>query len=232
MTAPGPVDGGHPAATDVGARLGVVAAGDAQAELWYAWVGDHRSDVQRFGRELLSDAERDHLAGYRFSDAAERYVVTRSLVRTVLGERLGVTPRSVAVTRTDTGKPIVTGGVHFNVSHSGDLILLAVCESRAVGVDVERKRDVPRVDALAARWLSGTEQAEMHRFQEIGAQVSEAFLRVWSLKEARIKALGVGISGASRVRLDVVEALPLDHLLGAIVAARGGPDYVGALAFG
>lgn len=217
--------------SDVGARLGVVSSRDGSADLWYAWVGDHVGDIERFGRDLLSDAEQAHLTGYRFREAAERYVVTRSLVRAVLGDRLGLTPRDIRVTRTDTGKPVVTGGVHFNVSHSGELILLALSDERAVGVDIERKRDVPRVTAMAARWLDAREQSDLDRLLAQGAELSEAFLRVWSLKEARIKALGVGIAGASRARLDLVDALPLDGLLQGLSARRGGPGYVGAVAF-
>lgn len=217
--------------TDVGARLGVVSSRDGSAELWYAWVGDHGGDIERFSRDLLSDAEQAHLAGYRFREAAERYVVTRSLVRAVLGERLGLTPRDIQVTRTDTGKPVVTEGIHFNLSHSGELILLALSDERAVGVDIERKRAVPKVTAMAARWFDARERSDLDRILGQGAELSEAFLRVWSLKEARIKALGVGISGASRARLDVVEALPLDGLLRMLSARYGGPGYVGAIAF-
>lgn len=208
-----------------------MTAGGARAELWYAWVGDHRGDIERFSRELLSDAERSHLAGYRIRDSAERYVVTRSLVRAVLGERLGMRPRDIPVSRTDTGKPIVAGGVHFNLSHSGDLIVLALSSQRDVGVDIERKRDIPKAHAMAARWLTDRERVELERIIAGGAAMSEAFLRVWSLKEARIKALGVGISGAWRVRLEVVEAVPLDALLQQVSARHGGEDYVGAIAF-
>ena len=217
--------------SDVGARLGVVSSRDGSAELWYAWVGDHAGDIERFSRDLLSDAEQAHLAGYRFREAAERYVVTRSLVRAVLGERLGLTPRDIRVTRTDTGKPVVAEGIHFNLSHSGELILLALSDERAVGVDIERKRDVPKVTAMAARWFDARERSDLDRILSQGAGLSEAFLRVWSLKEARIKALGVGISGASRVRLEVVEALPLDGLLQVLSTRHGGPGYVGAIAF-
>lgn len=215
----------------MGTRLGTVSGADGSAELWYAWVGDHLGDIDRFSADLLSAEERAHLGGYRFRDAAERYVITRSLVRAVLSERLGTSPRDIPVTRTDTGKPIVADAVHFNVSHSGNLVLLAVSASRAVGVDVERKRSIPRVDAMAARWLSAGERAALDGILRDGIDRSEAFLRVWSLKEARIKALGVGISGASRVQLDVVEALALDDLLQPLARRVGDPGYVGAIAF-
>jgi 4'-phosphopantetheinyl transferase len=218
-------------ATDVGCHLGVASARQGSAEIWYAWVGDHAADIERFSRDLLSDVEQAHLTGYRVRDAAERYVVTRSLVRAVLGERLEIAPRSIQVSRTDTGKPVITQGVHFNVSHSGDLILMALSDARPVGVDIERKRDVQRVDALLRRWLSDEEQTEFMSLHHRGASASEAFLRLWSLKEARLKALGVGISGASGARLDLVEAFSLDDLLQRLADQRPDPGYVGAIAF-
>lgn len=217
--------------TDVGCHLGVASSRIASAEIWYAWVGDHADDIDRFSRDLLSSEEQAHLAGYRVREAAERYVVTRSLVRVVLSDRLAVAPRELRVTRTGTGKPVIAQGVHFNVTHSGDLILMAISDERAVGVDVERKRDVQRVDALIGRWLSAEEQSEFSQLRGRGASPSDAFLRLWSLKEARLKALGVGISGAGRARFDLVEAFPLDALLDRLAAQRSEPEYVGAIAF-
>ena len=220
-------------AGDVGAFLGTVDAPSVpgSAEVWFAWVGDHARDVERYSRDYLSSTERARLIEYRGREAAERYVVTRSLVRIVLGQRLGVAPRDVEVSRTDTGKPIVAADAHFNVSHSGDLVLLALSADRPIGVDVERRRDVSRVPALSQRWLTPTERRDFERLCTNGTPESDAFLRVWSLKEAQLKALGVGIRGAASARLDAVSVLPLDHLLDSLSGPHVGSGYVGALAF-
>jgi phosphopantetheinyl transferase len=212
----------------VGERLGVVASSDARAEIWLAWVGDHARDVDDFSRRYLSSVECERLGSYRSRASAERYVVTRSLVRTVLGERTGVAPKELAVRLTPTGKPEAEG-VHFNVTHSGEIILLAVCDDRPVGVDVERRREVLRVQALIDRWLTPLEHDELRVLRERGLDDSDAFLRVWSLKEARLKALGVGISGAGGAELRRVSAQGLDDLLEPI--GRDADGYVGAVAF-
>lgn len=184
-----------------------------------------------FSRTFLSAEERERLPEYRVREAAERYVVTRSLVRLVLSEHLGLPARDVRVSRTDTGKPVVADGVHFNVTHSGDLILLAVSEARAVGIDVERRREVNRVSALTQRWLTESERADLGALNAAGMTESDSFLRIWSLKEARLKALGVGISGAPRANLDRVDVHPLDDLLETLAGKSGDSGYVGALAF-
>ncbi|MGH7678157.1 MAG: 4'-phosphopantetheinyl transferase family protein, partial [Gemmatimonadaceae bacterium] len=135
------------------------------------------------------------------------------------------------VSRTDTGKPVITEGVHFNLTHSGDLILLALTSDRAIGVDVERRRPVTKVHALTDRWLSETERRHFDGLRALGESDSDAFLRVWSLKEAQLKALGVGISGASSANLAGVEVLPLDGLLDRLDGPHAGQGYVGAVAF-
>ena len=195
-----------------------------------AWVGDHVREVDEFSRRYLSDDECKRLDTYRSKAAAERYVVTRSLVRIVLGQHTGEEPRAVRVSRTDTGKPVAER-VHFNVSHSGDLVLVAVSNERAVGVDVERRRPVEKVQALVERWLTPDERRDLERIRGAEGDESEAFLRVWSLKEARLKALGVGISGAARAGLAAVHAQPLDALLDPLAHRPGERGYVGAVAF-
>ena len=194
-------------------------------------MGDNAAETERYARELLSDDERQHLNGYRIREAAERYIVTRALVRSVLSERLGIPAPAIRVSRTDTGKPIVTEGVHFNVSHSGDLVLLAVSDDQPVGVDVERKRTVLKVNALTQRWLSDLERTSLARLRELGIDESDSFLRIWSLKEAQLKALGVGISGSARAELHRVHVMPLDELLDPLSGPRDGGGYVGAIAF-
>ena len=214
----------------MGERLGTVGAGDLRAEIWLAWVGDHVRDVDDFSRRFLSDVECERLDSYRSRAAAERYVVTRSLVRTVLGAHTGVAPRELRIRLTPTGKPEAEG-VHFNVTHSGEVVLLAVSDDRPVGVDVERKRDVARVQALIDRWLTVEERQELQALRRRGLDDSDAFLRVWSLKEARLKALGVGISGASGAELGRVHAQALDDLLAPLSRAGDERGYVGAVAF-
>ncbi len=217
--------------TSVAVRLGTVRAPTSGvADIWFARIGDHAHDVERYSRDFLSPDENARARDYRSREAAERYVVTRSLVRCVLSQQLGMAPIEVPVGRTETGKPILTSGVHFNVSHSGDLVLLAVSANRDVGIDLERRREIPCVQALVERWLTPAEREDVGRRIANGAELSDAFLRVWSYKEARLKALGVGISGASGASFRAVDAVPLDDLLEQI-ARPGDSGYVGALAF-
>lgn len=217
---------------DVGTLLGRIRGRHSDAEIWYASVERHAVLVDRLARDVLSPDEQARMARHRLRDAAERYAITRALVRLVLARHIGDrrAARDIELSRTDGGKPYVSGGVHFNISHSGDLIVLALSRQGDVGVDVERKREVARLPQLSERWLTPAERSELSRRIESGADPSEAFLRVWTLKEARLKALGVGISGASS-DVSQLDAVALDDLLSGCVD-HAGRGYVGAVAFG
>jgi len=212
--------------THLEGHLGRVGSESAAADVWHARITGSAPDVS-----ALSAVERERLGRFKDRAAASRFAATRTLVRRVLGGALGQAPGDVRITQTDLGKPVVAGGVHFNVSHSGDLIVLAVSGDRAVGIDIERRREVQRTDALVRRWLTDPERADVERRVAQGLSSSDAFLHVWSLKEARLKALGVGIAGSPAANLAETAAFPLDELLGQLSPVGGAPEYIGAVAF-
>ena len=76
--------------------------------------------------------------------------------------------------------------MRFNLSHSGDVTLIAVARDSEVGVDVERIRPVIEMHAIARRWLGRDDIAD-----------EQEFFRVWTRHEAMVKALGVGLSGTA-----------------------------------
>lgn len=142
----------------------------------------------------LDDAERAHAARLALPHVRRRFVAGRGLLRRLLGSRLGVAPEAVALRVARGGKPTVAG-IEFNLSHSGDLGVCAIAEGRRVGVDVEASREIPEALELADRWLAPEERALV-----VGAAPgdrSEAFLRMWTRREAHAKALGVGIADGS-----------------------------------
>ena len=91
------------------------------------------------------------------------------------------------------GKPRLAGGdLHFNVSHSGDLVLIGLCRDHPVGVDVEQKRPIANLMQLAERFLSA---GDVQRILEAEAgQREQAFYKTWTRKEAMAKAIGRGLT--------------------------------------
>ncbi|MCX5169129.1 4'-phosphopantetheinyl transferase family protein [Streptomyces antibioticus] len=152
---------------------------------------------------LLDPVERGrHEATVRPADRA-RFLVGCALSRLVLGELLGLPPARVPLRRVcprcggPHGKPRLdtpgsAGPYDFSVTHSGEIIGVAVCRGAEVGLDVE-EADGPVDVALAARTaLAAPELAALNALPP--ADRKAAFLRTWTRKEAVLKALGVGLA--------------------------------------
>jgi 4'-phosphopantetheinyl transferase len=145
----------------------------------------------------LTAHELDRARRLRFEVDRRRFVAGRSALRQILGRCLGVSPVDVSLVVAPGGKPYLDTARHrervwFNLSHSGDLALLAVSADGEVGVDVERVRPLPDLEAVAARWFSPREQAALAALPPEGRV--RAFFSCWTLKEAYLKACGDGLS--------------------------------------
>jgi 4'-phosphopantetheinyl transferase len=83
-------------------------------------------------------------------------------------------------------------GIAFNLSHSGGWSVVAVARGRRVGVDVEEVRSVAERESIVARFFSARERADLAALP--GPLRHDAFFRIWTCKEACIKALGTGLA--------------------------------------
>ncbi len=163
------------------------------------WLVDPDDTVDLVARyvALLSAEESARYERLRVASARRQFLASRVLVRTVLAARLGVAPPDVELRTTESGRPEMAGRpLEFNVSHTDGLVALAVTESALVGVDVERyDRDVDPI-VLAKRFFAADEQAAL---AAVGTVERRAlFIAQWTLKEAYVKARGVGIAKGFR----------------------------------
>ena len=151
--------------------------------------------------DVLAADERAELA--RMAPApSRRFVCGRGLLRHTLSRYVSLRPEAWELRRDQRGRPELSGGADgpcFNISHTEGLVACAV-SSGAVGVDVERGRRLRDPRALAKRFFHPEEAAEI--LEAVGAGAArEAFLRLWTLKEAHAKAMGHGVVGQlARVR--------------------------------
>jgi 4'-phosphopantetheinyl transferase len=146
---------------------------------------------------LLSPDEAERADRYRFEADSLRYVQARCLLREVLSFYKNCTPEEIIFEYTKHGKPFLKGepvcGVQFNVSHSGDMVAVAVSCGRSVGIDIEKVRDDISESELSLRFFSETEIAAIRNSR--GCAKAELFFRIWTRKEALLKATGEGIGG-------------------------------------
>lgn len=138
-------------------------------------------------RGWLDLAELDRAARFLVPRVGRRFTVARGTLREILGAELGIPPASVRFAYGEHGKPSVEG-LHFNLSHSGDRALVGVAD-RPVGVDLEELRPDVQFRRLAERFFSALEREAMP-----DQGLALAFFRLWTRKEAYLKACGKGLA--------------------------------------
>lgn len=143
--------------------------------------------------DLLDDAERARVARFKFPHLRERQEVATGLLRFALGRLLDTDPRALRFEVGEYGKPALLDGPVFNLSHSGDWWLLGVAPDGRLGVDVEAHRTLADLESVARSTFQRDEAAEVTGHAD-PAERHRAFFRVWSRKEAFIKAVGMGLS--------------------------------------
>ncbi len=143
--------------------------------------------------DVLSPDERERANRFRFSDDRLRFALTRISLRLLLAEELSVDPRMLEFSARDYGKPYLADAPHlnFNVSHSGGLGTIGISKERAIGVDIEYIREELDELGLAQAFFSPSEALFLASLE--ADERSAAFYRIWTSKEAILKAYGFGI---------------------------------------
>jgi len=146
----------------------------------------------------LASDERERANDFHFDDPRRRYVIARSTLRKLLGAYLKMSPTLINLMIDENQKPHLaskqaTADLHFNVSHTGGLAVIAFALGCQVGIDVEQVREVGHLEQIARRFFHPSETAVVLAAPAIARTL--AFLRCWTGKEAILKALGTGIVG-------------------------------------
>ncbi len=199
-----------------------------------------RSDALQH-RHLLSADERARAARFERTSDHDAYVITRTTLRRILAHHLKTRADAIELAYGPQHKPRLREGgtddLHFNVSHSDGLALIAVADL-PVGIDLEPRRPVADLTALAEQKFSAEEIAMLRAAS--AHERNELFLRCWTRKEAFTKATGDGISlhldrFAVSLELEKPALLHLRHRAGerpgdySFAHLDPAPGYVGAL---
>ena len=140
----------------------------------------------------------EHERAERIQDAHARvtFLAARVALRLALADRTGVEPCDLEISLTEQGKPyLVRGsefGIDFNLSHCDDLIVIVITDGAAVGVDVEAVKPLQDIAGMAAGIMTDREKLAFDELPEVSKP--SAFLRVWTRKEAVLKAAGAGFT--------------------------------------
>lgn len=171
-------------------RLGAPAL--SAAEVAAALPADEQVRLQRLHRE--ADRQRSALA--------------HAMVRLTLAALHGDEPARLPIVRDEVGKPSLSrpeaadspGAAHFSIAHSGDVVVVAFCRDHPVGVDVEQVNDAIACDAIAEQMWHAREKAWWRTLPP--EERGPAFFRLWTAKEATVKALGLGVDRSPDVAVE------------------------------
>ena len=168
-----------------------------QVDVWCAalpegWDPRLADSCQR----ILTSEEADRYSRFVFEKDRHQFLLTRALVRDVLSRYVGVEPSALMFTRNKYGKPSLAlpadCPITFSLSHTKGLSVCAVALDRPIGVDVENVHRSTHHEELADRFFAPSETAFLNGLRD--DQKGSEFIRLWTLKEAFVKARGLGLS--------------------------------------
>lgn len=146
--------------------------------------------------ELLDAGEQ---ARYRrLLDPADRhrYLAAHALLRITLSRYAAPGPAAWRFSPGTHGRPeIVNPGLaslRFNLTHTEGLVGCVLCGESACGIDAEARSPRHKLPGIARRMFSVREYRELQALD--GALAIDYFYTHWTLREAYVKALGIGIA--------------------------------------
>ena len=163
-------------------------------------------------QRLLSPEEVARMGRFHQAADRERYLLGRGTLRLLLGAFLEREPSRIKLGTTAKGKPVLVGNgsIQFNLSHSGELVLLGFHRNREVGVDVEQLRPELEWEPIARRCLPPEQVATIRNTPP--ARQGAIFLDGWCRLEAVLKARGIGLFGLDGPDAEPGSGLSLIHI--------------------
>jgi 4'-phosphopantetheinyl transferase len=213
-----------------------------QAQVWSFLLDESPARAGELAGLLTAD-ERERAGKFGSEQLRNRFIVGRATLRRLLGRLLNCEPATLVFRYGEFGKPELdgplAGALHFNLSHSGGAGLLAMARRGPLGIDLEKVRPVWDPQQIASRFFTEHEGRQLETVAE--QERPEAFFRLWTRKEAWLKATGEGIAASlDRIEVSFLADEPArvlkvaddpgaadQWLLAGLAPARG---FVGALA--
>jgi 4'-phosphopantetheinyl transferase len=164
-------------------------------DVLYTNMDDHQPSLYR---DFLTEEEVARAERIR-DNALSRYaIISRGFMRALLGDRLGISPSDVSIATLKYGKPVLTttmnSGLAFNISHSHNILVMAVSEKNPVGIDIEMID--PSANPVQASSVAFAQDEK--EYLEKSTDPLSDFYKIWTGKEAILKATGDGFAYPSR----------------------------------
>ncbi len=163
--------------------------------LWKASL-NYSNDTIKYLLDTLSVDEKERAKRFYQEKHSRGFIIARGLLRVILGHYITEKPSSIIFKYSSKGKPTladISYPLSFNLSHSQERVIYGLGYVERIGVDLEYQREITDVSKLAERFFSPKEYQYLQNRPEI--ERNNLFLRLWTAKEAYLKATGEGIAG-------------------------------------
>lgn len=208
--------------------------------VWFVNLDRPLSEIQSL-HPLLSPDEQERADRFHGDRHRFRFIAGRGMLRRILSCYLNRDPDQIQFAYSDRGKPMLASShspLAFNMSHSADHALYAITCDRLVGVDLEHRRPIDQITSLAKRFFTPQEYAQLVACDPPDQQ--DYFFRLWTCKEAYLKAIGEGLAGLAHVEVGLTadQTGAMLYLHGSsqpasewtVMCCDPDPDYAAALA--
>ena len=198
---------------------------EGDVHLWVAFPDEWTAPSQiASARNILDREEIARMERFHFQEHRHLFLVSHLLVRTALSHYSALPPGAWRFINNENGRPLIDPATEpvslsFSLAHTAGLAVVGVARESDIGVDVEQAGRLVDAAGLSRRFFSPEEAAALENLTP--GRLEEQFPLYWTLKEAYIKALGLGLShpldsfafrltGESPYRIDFSAADPQD----------------------
>jgi 4'-phosphopantetheinyl transferase len=169
---------------------------DSDLHIWCVSLNVSPQELPNY-INLLSPDELERARRFVFEKDRNHFITARGFLRTILGNYLQLEPAQIEFVYGPYGKPALKPGIinkalEFNLSHSKDLAVYAFNWDQKLGVDLEYVQPMPNMAGFAELYFSPRETAFINALS--GSEKEQAFFKLWTGKEAFLKANGSGLT--------------------------------------
>lgn len=175
------------------AAQGMLGRAD-RVDLWFVPSEVGLNDRDQFW-QLLSNVEKQRALSFKLDRDRGRFIASHGVLRLILAAYCRQSAKALDFSTGPQGKPALTNPaarIAFNLSHAAGFALIGVSCGSACGVDIEEIRSRVSTTEIAGRFFAETENRWLDSLSP--DQRLKGFFRLWTIKEAMIKAMGSGLS--------------------------------------
>ncbi|VAW62835.1 4'-phosphopantetheinyl transferase [hydrothermal vent metagenome] len=168
---------------------------DNEIHIWLSYLNVHQARLKHL-YPLLSDEEKQRSERFKFYKHRKLFIASHGFLHATLARYIEVPENGITFSYAKYGKPCITDeqnkkAIQFNLSHSGNLAILAVCQNHSLGIDIEFTKRNADWKGIIKRFFTQREQDRLLALPE--NRQKEAFFKMWTRKEAHMKVTGQGL---------------------------------------